>query len=144
MSPGTSAQAPLSVRIAVWLMTLQSVPSIFGSIYHVFWEHGRQADWTPHQRSHAIWAGGQGVALPVLMVLLAWMPFRRGERWSWYALLIATLGQYGALVVGYGMTGWYSHLRTAPEVSLLFVMVLLAGLAAAAPFFWRSPRCPGS
>lgn len=133
-----SAPRPLSVRVAVWVMTAQSVPSIIGSAVHVFWEHGREADWTAHQRSHALWAGGQGIALALLMVMLAWVPFRRGERWSWYALLIATLGQYGALVLGYWMTGWHSHLQTAPVLGLAFFLVVLGALVAAAPFFWRT------
>ena len=137
MSPETSGPVSLSVKVAVWITTVLSVISGAGSLF-IGWEHGREADWTAHQRSHAIWSSGQGAALCLLIIVLAWIPFRRGERWSWYALLVATLGQHGALVLGYVMTGWKSHLQTAPELGAVFLVAALAALAAAAPFFWRA------
>jgi len=137
MKQDPAKNPPAAVRFAIWALTAQALPMIYGAVWHVFWEHGREPDWTPHQQSHAIWSGGQGVALALLTVWLAWGPFRRGERWSGYALGLAVLGQYGALILGYLMTGWKSHYNTAPWLTVVIFVTLLAALGVARAYVTR-------
>jgi len=49
-------------------------------------EHAFDKSWTSHQRYHITWAAGKLLALGINQVLLARIPLRRGETWSWFGL----------------------------------------------------------
>lgn len=61
--------------------------------------HVRQAEWVPHAVFHLLMGLGALLATCGLILVLTWIPLRRGERWAWFAIAFAasTL-QAGALV----------------------------------------------
>lgn len=130
------AKAPALIRITIWWFTIQGIIGGLGAIFYLIAEHGTDPTWTGHQRSHMIWAGGKLLAISILMILISWVPFRRGEPWAWVSLLVIVLISYGSLVIGYIATGWRSHFGTAPLLSLIFTLTMLLALISTYRYFF--------
>ncbi len=74
------------------------------------------------------------LATGLLMAVLAAVPFRKGERWAWYALWVAPLLVLMQLINSRGGNGW--------QFDLGFVIITSAGLVW--PFRRFFPKRPGS
>jgi hypothetical protein len=72
-----------------------------------------------------------------LVMILAAVPFRRGERWAWFALWAVPLSFAGAIA---------NAARVGASLGPLpiFLVVPLLGLALAAPLFFRSKPSAGT
>jgi hypothetical protein len=60
--------------------------------------HGFDQSWPDHARFHVTWAAASKVGFCITVGLIALIPFRRAERWSWWALLVFTVFGYVSLI----------------------------------------------
>jgi len=73
----------------------------------------------------ATWALGYAI----LAIAVIWMPYRRGEKWAWWALFLS-LGLSQFLSLGRAITLGTTAGTAAPAILLAFVLL---GLLAGAP-----------
>lgn len=71
--------------------------------------------------------GIERLATSLLIILIIQKSYRRGEKWSWYALLIAGLITWGSLI-GYRITIGYVE-STGVATPILGLALLFIGLA---------------
>ena len=81
-----STATSLQLSLATWLCALPGAYAIIAPFTMLIPEHAFDTSWTPHQRYHITWAAGKLLALGINQVLLAFIPLRRRQRWSWFAL----------------------------------------------------------
>lgn len=61
--------------------------------------HWLATDWEPHAIFHTLMGLSGLLAAYVLILVLAWIPLRRGERWAWFAITAAVLVIYGGMLL---------------------------------------------
>ena len=66
--------------------------------------HFMQEQWPPHEMFHLLMGLSGLLATYALILILVWIPLRRGERWAWFAIAV------GALIVHGGQ--WASDVLT--------------------------------
>jgi len=66
--------------------------------------HFLQEQWPPHEMFHLLMGLSGLLATYALILILVWIPLRKGERWAWFAIAI------GALIVHGGQ--WASDVMT--------------------------------
>ena len=60
--------------------------------------HGFDLTWPDHARFHLTWATASKVGFCLTIAVVALIPFRRTERWSWWVLLaFVLLGNYSLI-----------------------------------------------
>lgn len=120
------------LRIASWVFLAASIYGIVSPFADLIPKHALDASWPAHARFHVTWAAAKLLALALLTALIAWYPFRRGERWSWFALLIITVLGIGGLVAAslWHMSGPPAHLY----------LIAAASLAAMLGALWMTRR----
>lgn len=126
------------LKAASWVFIAASVYGIVSPFADLIPKHAFDEAWPAHARFHVTWAAAKLLALSLLTALIAWFPFRRGERWSWFALGVIALLGIGGLVVAslWHMSGPPAHLYAVAAGSLL-----ATGGALAAT--WRPMFRPG-
>jgi hypothetical protein len=67
--------------------------------------HWLAGEWPPHAIFHTLMGLGGLLATYALILILVWIPLRRGERWAWFAIGLAVLIALGGLVVSDFVTG---------------------------------------
>jgi hypothetical protein len=98
--------------------------------------HLQQEAWPSHALFHVVMGLGSLLAACGLILVLAWGPLKRGERWAWFAIGIAVLTIHGFQLLGdlvtdgglrnqQGMVASGTVLMTAIVVSLLLYAVAL-------------------
>lgn len=90
--------------------------------------HLSDPTWTMHAKDHLVRGIADMVGLNLVALLVAYYPLRKGERWAWWALVIAGL----ALIGGALTSGYISHEPFEPMVRLVFIgmgIVYILGLA---------------
>lgn len=116
------------LRVASWVFLAASIYGVVAPFADLIRKHALDATWPAHARFHVTWAAAKLLALALLTVLIAWFPFRRGEPWSWFALLIITVLGIGGLVAAslWHMSGPPVQLYAIAAGSLLAMLVALA------------------
>jgi hypothetical protein len=71
----------------------------FAAKLHLF-----QAGATPHQNFHVAWEACKYFAASVLALFVVVRPLARGERWAWWAMVIATLALFGGVFFAHAIT----------------------------------------
>lgn len=77
---------------------------------------------------------GMMIGWGVLMTAIAWGPYRRAEKWAWWALTISNLGALlynGSLTILYlskGLYGFSSALSTGLTFFIFWIVVIVVGL----------------
>ena len=66
--------------------------------------HFGQPDATAHQNFHVVWEAFKYFATSSACVAVARGPLRRGERWAWWAMLVACLGLFGDVFVAHALS----------------------------------------
>ncbi len=67
--------------------------------------HFGQEDATAHQDFHVVWEAFKYFAASVVCVAIALGPLRRGERWAWWAMLVACVSLFGGVFVAHALSG---------------------------------------
>jgi hypothetical protein len=66
--------------------------------------HFGQPDATAHQNFHVVWEAFKYFAASVVCVAIALGPLRRGERWAWWAMLVACVSLFGGVFVAHALS----------------------------------------
>ncbi len=80
------------IVFAYWVFSLAAVLLLVQAIADALPKHAVDASWLAHARFHVVTGAAFQVTCSLLVILIVRLPFRRCEKWSWYALLIYTLG----------------------------------------------------
>jgi len=67
--------------------------------------HFGQPDATAHQNFHVVWEAFKYFAASSACLAIALGPLRRGERWAWWAMLVACLSLFGGVFVAHALSG---------------------------------------
>ena len=143
-SPRPSSDDARRLRWASWVFLAVTVYGVIAPFADLIPKHAMDGSWPAHARFHVTWAAGKLLALALLTALIAWFPFRRGERWSWFALLIIAVLGIGGLVAAsaWHMSGPPLHLYVVAGGSLAAMLVAL--WATRATFFGGGRTTPPS
>lgn len=118
------------MKIAAGLVVLSTVVHLVSYLLpQAMPEHLLDAGWPVHARFHMWQATFWMIALDLVIILIACIPFRSGERWALWALLLAGAGAQG----GYFLSGVLVPEGVPPvagaDIGLLAVAgIYLAGL----------------
>ncbi len=66
--------------------------------------HFLREDWPPHAKFHLFNGLGGLLGADGLILLLAWGPLRRGERWAWFGVAFAMLTVMAGFLTGASLT----------------------------------------
>ena len=127
------------VRTAVaFLFVIVAIALGVQVVPHAITEHAQNASWPTHARYHVWWFAGLLLAVLSVSAFTAWWPFRRGDRWAWFVLLLNTVFGFGLAAPAGLMFGG------GPPPALPFVVtgLMLVGLAVTWPAIFR--RSAGS
>jgi hypothetical protein len=83
------------MRAAVWLITTACAAQTLGYLSAVN-EHAGEAQWSPHAQFHWVEALVWMTALNLAMIVLAWGPLQRRERWSLRLVTVLFATAHGA------------------------------------------------
>ena len=94
-------------------------------------KHAGDRTWPTHALFHLTSGLGYQLALSIMTVLIARSPFRRGERWSWIALLVFMLG-FATIIPA---AVWY---QSGPQPGAwVLISVCLVGMIVGLAMTWR-------
>lgn len=124
-------------RIAVLALAAVHVLGALGAPFaakiHLF-----QAGATAHQDFHVVWEACKYFAASALALGIALGPLARGERWAWWAMVVASAALFGGVFVADALTGgapaidhWAYGSFLAISIAALAVLRPVAGAAAA-------------
>lgn len=100
-------------------------------------EHLVDAGWPEHARFHMWQATFWLVSLDLLILFVAWVPFRLGQRWAFWALVVALLGAQAGYFAASALVPEGRPDTPGADAGLLLVMLIyLAGLVLG----WRGLR----
>lgn len=88
-------KARLGFAILTFLPLFAAVSETGVAIGHV-----RAAEWAAHATFHLLMGLGALLATCGLILVLTWIPLRRGERWAWFAISFAAFALQGGALVG--------------------------------------------
>ena len=88
------------------LAIFTALPLLFGFVEtRASLGHLQRDGWPAHALFHVAMGLGGLLAAYGLILILTWVPLRRGERWAWYAIGFAAFTVHGSQLVGYLVTG---------------------------------------
>lgn len=86
------------LNVAAWIFVLMAFVVGVQGIADGLPMHGFDKTWPDHARFHVTWATANKVGFCLTAAIVALIPLRRRERWSWWVLLIFTvLGNYALI-----------------------------------------------
>jgi MFS family permease len=147
--PGTHSEIPETVmatspvlqdrrvRVTSWTFAAVAAFLVLQAVGEAIPRHAFDLSWPKHARFHLTVGAGNQVGFALVALLVARLPFRRGERWSWYALLLFAVFEVLVLVPA---AVWHAS-GPQPWAWVLiggFLVTLFGGLAATWPLFFRS------
>lgn len=88
--------------------------------------HGFDHSWPDHARFHVTWATASKVGFCITVGLIALIPFRRAERWSWWALAVFTVFGNMSLVPAAIWQGSGPRSGFEAPIAIIFVSLLVA------------------
>ncbi len=92
-------------KIGIWLFTIPALTFLVlesrGAYHH--WVE-MSGIWDKHAMFHAVTGLFYTQIITISVVVLAWIPLRRGEKWSWWVLALMGVGMHGGHVVGDPLT----------------------------------------
>jgi len=119
----------LRTKIGMWMLTI--LPLAFAGVdARGGFIHLRTEDWTDHAMFHMITGLFYTLALCAVIIILIWIPYRRGERWAWWTIAMIAITIHGGHFLGDALT--HGGLRgggTAQGPGLIFYSLTGAALA---------------
>ena len=124
--------------VAVWIFVVVSAILGLQAIVDGLPKHAFDMSWPSHARFHVTIGAASTFGLAATTILIALIPFRRGERWSWWALLSFAVFGYIALIPA---TLW--HQSGPPPGAWVLISICIAamvlGLALTVKMGLRGP-----
>jgi hypothetical protein len=90
----------LALGVLATVHALGALGAPFAAKLHVF-----QPGATAHQDFHVVWEACKYFAASILALCIVLGPLARGERWAWWALVVATLALFGGVFFSDLVTG---------------------------------------
>ncbi|MFT7218443.1 MAG: hypothetical protein ACI8Z1_000052 [Candidatus Azotimanducaceae bacterium] len=81
----------VKVDVAAWIFVMMAFLLAVQGVVDGLPMHGLDPSWPDHARFHIAWATASKVGFCLTVGLIALIPFRKAERWSWWALLVFTV-----------------------------------------------------
>ena len=77
--------------VAIWVFVSVGIIQAIQALVDALPNHAFDASWPEHARFHVTIGAANQAGFAVTAIIIALIPFRRGERWSWWALLCFAL-----------------------------------------------------
>ena len=121
---------PKKKKAIMWLFTFLAVAYLVVETRGAFMHWQEMIDvWQPHAMLHAIQGAIYTQALCIMVVVITWISFRRGERWAWYAVGFIGVSLHGAHVLGDIMShGGLSGAQAAQGSGQMFYAITVTAL----------------
>lgn len=140
---------PKRKKCVMWLYTILSMSYLVIETRGAYLHWVEKIDvWEPHAMLHAIQGTFYTQALCILVVVITWIPFRRGEYWGWLTAGCIGIVLHGSHVIGDAMS--HGGLRNAEAAqgsgaffyagTVTILLLYIAGFILSKPFFTR-PQC---
>jgi hypothetical protein len=97
------------------------------------WLHFGQAGATAHQDFHVVWEAFKYFAASSACLAIVLGPLRQGERWAWWAMLVACLSLFGGVFVAHALSGGGPAIDHWSYGSFLVISVAALAVLAFAP-----------
>lgn len=75
------------VAVAAWVFVVAAAILGIQAIADAIPKHAFDMSWPSHARFHVTVGAASQLGFAIITMLIALIPFRQGERWSWWALL---------------------------------------------------------
>ncbi|MFV9506502.1 MAG: hypothetical protein AB4911_18280 [Oscillochloridaceae bacterium umkhey_bin13] len=128
------------MRPAVWLITVACTAQALGYLSAIN-EHVGEAAWPPHAQFHLVEGRIWLTALNLAMIVLAWNPLQRGERWSLWLVTVLFAAAHSAYWLAKLAVPADQHVDP-PEYILGMLAMALVGAVGVALAWWAAPRSP--
>ena len=92
----------LSIRtkIGIWLFTIPAATFLLLETRGAYSHWKELIDvWQPHAMFHAVTGLFYTQAICIMVIVLAWIPLKRGELWSWWGLALMSIAMHGGHVL---------------------------------------------
>ncbi len=91
-------------KIGMWMYTV--LATVFGLVdARGGFQHLNTPDWgTNHALFHMITGLFYTLALCAIIIILTWIPFKKGERWAWWTIVLCGVTIHGGHVLGDQLT----------------------------------------
>jgi hypothetical protein len=117
----------VELNIASWIFVVMAFVLAVQGVIDGLPMHGFDQSWTDHARFHITWATASKVGFCITVGMIALIPFRKAERWSWWALLVFTV--FGNISLLPAAIWQGSGPRAGFEIPIVIGLIaLLAGL----------------
>lgn len=115
-------------KIGMWMFTLLAV-AFAGIDARGGFIHLDTPEWgSPHAEFHMVTGLFYTLALCAIVVILTWIPLKRGDSWAWWTIALAAITIHGGHFLGDTMTdGGLSQSQAAQGAGIMFLR--LSGLA---------------
>jgi hypothetical protein len=90
------------MKRAAWFITIASIINILGFAIGLP-EHLDEASWSVHAQFHHVLGWIWLLGLDITIITLAWGPLQRGERWSFWLLLVSFFSAQGGFFMAVGL-----------------------------------------
>lgn len=88
-------------KIGLWLFTIPAATFLLletrGAFHH--WQEKLDL-WDKHAMFHAVTGLFYTQALCLTIIIVAWIPLRKGEAWAWWNLALMSIAIHGGHIVG--------------------------------------------
>ena len=122
-----SSVADVKLTIASWIFVVMAFVLAVQGVVDGLPMHGFDQSWPDHARFHITWATASKVGFCLTVGIIALIPFRKAERWSWWALLVFTV--FGNLSLLPAAIWQGSGPRAGSEIPIAILFIaLLVGL----------------
>ena len=108
--------------------------------------HFMREQWPPHETFHLLMGLSGLLAAYALILILVWIPLRRGERWAWFAIALGALivhgGQWASDVVTGGGLRNYAVILGSGSMVLAGIITTLVLYGIGLALTWSSTKRP--
>lgn len=147
---GSSVMGAMAVyALVISLLWIFQTEVLFVSIFEGYTGQALSDALASGSKSAELWLitqrliGVELLSVSLLMIFISQMSFRRGEKWSWYALLLAGIVTWGSLIGYKVVTGYFEMtLSSMTFIVGLILFVIGISLPAKAILGSKSKRTP--
>ncbi len=115
------------MKPAATLISLVMIAETLGFLF-ALGQHLPDPTWSEHAQFHLVWGFCWIAGLSIVLLLILWGPFLRGERWTLGAILAAWLAGHGGYFVAQIAVAPAGRPGTLAENLSLVIAMLLIGI----------------
>ena len=136
---GASMKKKIGLGILTFLPLLAAAVESRATVGHFLREQ-----WPPHAMFHLMMGLSGLLATYALILILVWIPLRKGQRWAWFAIAIGALivhgGQWLSDVATDGGLRNYTVILGSGSLILAGIILALLLYAVGLALMWPSAR----